>query len=100
MHAPFVASPEEVFDLLENGHVNRSVAYTRMNATSSRSHAVFILRIDARNTETGSSKSSKLMMVDLAGSEKVKKTHASGMRPNYCVFVCVFHFNHIGCNER
>ena len=37
-----------------------------------------MLQLDARNTETGSSKASKLMLVDLAGSEKVKKTHASG----------------------
>ena len=37
-----------------------------------------MLQLDARNTETGSSKASKLMLVDLAGSEKVKKTHATG----------------------
>eukprot|EP01084_Bolivina_argentea_P227690 384573_1 len=76
--APFVASPEEVFDHLTNGHVNRSVASTRMNEHSSRSHAIFMLQLDARNTETGSSKASKLMLVDLAGSEKVKKTQATG----------------------
>eukprot|EP01084_Bolivina_argentea_P155913 271686_1 len=78
VHAPFVASPEEVFDHLTNGHVNRSVASTRMNEHSSRSHAVFMLQLDARNTETGSSKASKLMLVDLAGSEKLRKTHATG----------------------
>ena len=78
VHAPFVASPEEVFDHLHNGHVNRSVASTRMNEHSSRSHAVFMLQLDARNTETGSSKASKLMLVDLAGSEKVRKTNATG----------------------
>ena len=49
-----------------------------MNEHSSRSHAIFMLQLDARNTETGSSKASKLMLVDLAGSEKVKKTHATG----------------------
>lgn len=37
-----------------------------------------MLQLEARNTETGSSKASKLMLVDLAGSEKVKKTHATG----------------------
>eukprot|EP00484_Ammonia_sp_Unknown_P030350 CAMPEP_0197036352 /NCGR_PEP_ID=MMETSP1384-20130603/13886_1 /TAXON_ID=29189 /ORGANISM="Ammonia sp." /LENGTH=772 /DNA_ID=CAMNT_0042466525 /DNA_START=81 /DNA_END=2399 /DNA_ORIENTATION=+ len=78
VHAPFVASPEEVFDHLTNGHVNRSVASTRMNEHSSRSHAVFMLQLEARNTETGSSKASKLMLVDLAGSEKVRKTNATG----------------------
>jgi len=75
---PYVASPEEVFKHLSNGHAHRSVAATRMNEHSSRSHAVFILQLDQVNIATQSKRSSKLMMVDLAGSEKVRKTNTTG----------------------
>lgn len=49
-----------------------------MNAESSRSHSIFLVTIQQRNTETGSQKSGNLYLVDLAGSEKVGKTGASG----------------------
>jgi len=75
---PFVASPYEVFAKLMEGQLNRSVASTRMNEHSSRSHAVFMLKITQKSIQTGSLKNSKLMMVDLAGSEKVRKTNATG----------------------
>ena len=49
-----------------------------MNAVSSRSHGVFLIKLIIKDTNTGSTKMSKLMMVDLAGSEKVRKTGATG----------------------
>lgn len=49
-----------------------------MNAESSRSHSIFLVSIQARNTETGTQKLGNLYLVDLAGSEKVGKTGASG----------------------
>ena len=49
-----------------------------MNAESSRSHSIFLITIQQRNTETGSQKTGNLYLVDLAGSEKVGKTGASG----------------------
>lgn len=49
-----------------------------MNAESSRSHSIFVITINQRNTETGAQKSGHLYLVDLAGSEKVGKTGASG----------------------
>lgn len=49
-----------------------------MNAESSRSHSIFLITINQRNTETGTSKTGNLYLVDLAGSEKVGKTGASG----------------------
>ena len=76
-HEQYVSSPEQVFELLYAGHSNRSVAATKMNSASSRSHAVFMLYIE-REESNGTKKKSKLLMVDLAGSEKVKKTAAKG----------------------
>lgn len=49
-----------------------------MNEQSSRSHSIFVLTINQKNTETGNNKCGKLYLVDLAGSEKVGKTGATG----------------------
>jgi len=74
----YVRDEQEVMNLMIIGGDNRTVQGTRMNAVSSRSHAVFMLKLISKHTETGSTKMSKLLMVDLAGSEKVGKTEASG----------------------
>jgi len=74
----YVRDEKEVMNLMIIGGDNRTVQGTRMNAVSSRSHAVFMLKLISKHTETGSTKMSKLLMVDLAGSEKVGKTAASG----------------------
>jgi len=75
---PYVGDPEEVLQLMAQGHLNRAVTSTGMNDTSSRSHAVFMLALEQKNVETDAKKKSKLMLVDLAGSEKVRKTGATG----------------------
>ncbi|KAG9391152.1 Kinesin motor domain [Carpediemonas membranifera] len=72
-----VADEMGIMDVLEEGEKSRSVAFTEMNATSSRSHSVFIVKVDQRSEE-GSSIAGKLNLVDLAGSEKVSKTGAKG----------------------
>merc|ERR1719193_3034454 len=77
---PYVTSSEDVLWHLEEGGHNRATSSTRMNETSSRSHAVFVFRLLCEDRVTHSKKMSKLMMVDLAGSEKVKKTEAQGQR--------------------
>eukprot|EP01065_Artemidia_motanka_P021189 TRINITY_DN2530_c0_g1_i2.p1 TRINITY_DN2530_c0_g1~~TRINITY_DN2530_c0_g1_i2.p1 ORF type:complete len:749 (+),score=253.20 TRINITY_DN2530_c0_g1_i2:66-2249(+) len=69
------------------GDSNRSVACTKMNATSSRSHTVFTLKIERRNKltdadyETDEQKEEfkgQLILVDLAGCERQKKTGVDG----------------------
>eukprot|EP01047_Picozoa_sp_COSAG01_P103641 COSAG01_NODE_33076_length_570_cov_1.424628_2_plen_147_part_01 len=73
----FVSSAEEALNVIEIGDKCRSVAHTQMNAASSRSHSVFMLNITQRQTD-GSSTVSRLNLADLAGSEQVKKTGATG----------------------
>lgn len=73
----FVTSEKEVLDLIREGEKCRSVAYTKMNATSSRSHSLFTLILQQKSPD-GSVKSGKLNLADLAGSEKVGKTGAVG----------------------
>lgn len=91
---------------LERGNLNRSTAETLMNATSSRSHAIFTISIEILeyNPSTnqiagshipssmagvddaseegggGSYIQAKLHLVDLAGSERAKRTGALGAR--------------------
>ncbi|CAO3589749.1 unnamed protein product [Absidia cylindrospora] len=74
----YVSSTEEVYDVMRRGGSNRVVAYTNMNAESSRSHSLVLITITQKNVDTGAAKSGKLYLVDLAGSEKVGKTGASG----------------------
>jgi kinesin family protein 5 len=74
----YVASVEEVYEVMRRGGEARAVAATNMNAESSRSHSIFVITVTQKNVETGSQKSGQLYMVDLAGSEKVGKTGASG----------------------
>lgn len=73
----FVTSVEDIIDLLQTGEKYRAVSATNMNAVSSRSHSLFILTLIQRNPD-GSTKEGKLNLADLAGSEKVGKTGASG----------------------
>ncbi|KAF9357105.1 hypothetical protein BGX34_009598 [Mortierella sp. NVP85] len=74
----YVSSVQEIHEVMRRGGNNRMVAYTNMNAESSRSHSIFVVTIAQKNLVDGSVKSGKLYLVDLAGSEKVGKTGASG----------------------
>ena len=72
-----VSSAGDISALLALGERARHASFTRMNATSSRSHSVFIVSVRQTRKE-GGRKQGKLNLVDLAGSEKVGKTGASG----------------------
>ena len=55
----------------------RSVASTKMNAQSSRSHSVFMLHLRGYNEENGSTMEGTLNLCDLAGSERLDRSGAS-----------------------
>eukprot|EP00978_Attheya_sp_CCMP212_P000924 scaffold1975_cov54-Attheya_sp.AAC.1 len=77
-----VTSVSEIDAVLQGGKKNRMVAATKMNAGSSRSHAVFTIVVECcSTTETGEQiRVGKLNLVDLAGSERQSKTGATGDR--------------------
>ena len=75
----YVASEEEVIDIMKIGSENRASGATNMNEHSSRSHSIFIMTIHQNNVKDLSAKTGKLFLVDLAGSEKVSKTGATGL---------------------
>eukprot|EP00667_Euglena_gracilis_P004824 EG_transcript_4853 len=93
----------DCFNVFQIGQANRSVAATKMNDVSSRSHAVFMIDIlqqektaanpdppnplDIYNSQFGSGptkaedipiRKSRLCLVDLAGSERLKRSEAEG----------------------
>lgn len=74
----YVGNSAEVYEIMRQGGSARAVSSTNMNAESSRSHSIFVMTIQARNTETGTQKTGSLFLVDLAGSEKISKTGATG----------------------
>ena len=51
-----------------------------MNDASSRSHAVFMLRVTGRNERAGIEIKGALNLVDLAGSERLSRSLATGDR--------------------
>jgi len=73
----YVKNLDEVFSLMTIGFSNRATAATGMNAESSRSHCIFCFMIKTTNT-TGQVKEGRLYICDLAGSERVSKTGATG----------------------
>ncbi|KAJ2403197.1 hypothetical protein GGI23_000126 [Coemansia sp. RSA 2559] len=74
----FVSSIDEVYQVMRQGAKNRVVGSTNMNAESSRSHSIFQISIEQKDTVSGKTKIGRLFLVDLAGSEKVGKTGATG----------------------
>lgn len=73
-------SPEKVEAMLAKAMANRSVAATKSNERSSRSHSVFMLRIQGQNSVTGDTCDATLNLVDLAGSERLNASKAEGTR--------------------
>ncbi|KAL8928832.1 MAG: hypothetical protein Q9208_001610 [Pyrenodesmia sp. 3 TL-2023] len=73
-------SPNKVETILQRASSNRSVAATKANERSSRSHSVFILKLTGENNATGEKSEGTLNLVDLAGSERLSQSQATGER--------------------
>ncbi|KAL7966266.1 P-loop containing nucleoside triphosphate hydrolase protein [Trichoderma sp. SZMC 28014] len=73
-------SADTVELMLEEAQKNRSVAATKANERSSRSHSVFILKLIGENSATGERCEGTLNLVDLAGSERLKHSQVEGDR--------------------
>uniref|UniRef100_A0A6Q2YDR0 Kinesin motor domain-containing protein n=1 Tax=Esox lucius TaxID=8010 RepID=A0A6Q2YDR0_ESOLU len=85
-----VNSEEELLQCLKLGALSRTTASTQMNASSSRSHAIFTINLCQMRvcplTEVWGRRPeyetlmAKFHFVDLAGSERLKRTGATGER--------------------
>ena len=86
-----VKSTNQCVEAFISGEKNRAIAFTKMNAHSSRSHALLIAKIEKslskKNINNDNLDDKKYIMtksflylVDLAGSERVNKTNARNER--------------------
>lgn len=71
-----------MLDVMRVGNKNRTTGFTNMNEHSSRSHAVFLIKIEMceMDDSTAKVKVGQLNLVDLAGSERQSKTGATAER--------------------
>jgi kinesin family protein 1 len=77
-----VSNYPDIEKRMEEGTSNRTVASTKMNATSSRAHTVFglVFTSQKKDGEAVAETSSRINLVDLAGSERAESTGATGDR--------------------
>lgn len=71
-------NPDELSKLMQDGEEGRKTTSTAMNAESSRSHLLFIVKVISVNRETHERSNGKISIVDLAGSERLSKSMATG----------------------
>ncbi|UJR13835.1 hypothetical protein I4U23_000846 [Adineta vaga] len=85
----YVTTAHETLDCLREGALSRTTASTRMNSVSSRSHAIFTVNLQFERVVSSTSTPNpnlreqiraKIHFVDLAGSESLKRTGATGQR--------------------
>ncbi|GAB6031542.1 Kinesin-like protein kif20a [Chamberlinius hualienensis] len=75
----FVSSPEEAYKLLLIGQHSLTLASTKLNRSSSRSHCIFTLKL-VRTCEDNLTEINELSFCDLAGAERCSKTQNVGER--------------------
>jgi len=75
-----VNSSDDVEELMVMAGRNRTVANNNVNEHSSRSHLVLSCTVTGSNSITGTKTTGKLNLIDLAGSERLKNTGATGQR--------------------
>eukprot|EP00930_Biecheleria_cincta_P098023 TRINITY_DN8970_c0_g1_i1.p1 TRINITY_DN8970_c0_g1~~TRINITY_DN8970_c0_g1_i1.p1 ORF type:complete len:523 (-),score=110.74 TRINITY_DN8970_c0_g1_i1:35-1603(-) len=71
---------DDLYALIEQGLEQRIVAETAMNTDSSRSHLIIIIKICSVHKETKKQLQGKIIICDMAGSERLKKSKSSGDR--------------------
>jgi len=75
-----VGGLREVEELMALGSRHRTVGNNNVNLHSSRSHLVLQVKVAGTNRRTGTRVYGKLNLIDLAGSERIKSTAATGQR--------------------
>eukprot|EP00526_Cylindrotheca_closterium_P004944 CAMPEP_0113637410 /NCGR_PEP_ID=MMETSP0017_2-20120614/19581_1 /TAXON_ID=2856 /ORGANISM="Cylindrotheca closterium" /LENGTH=632 /DNA_ID=CAMNT_0000548435 /DNA_START=53 /DNA_END=1951 /DNA_ORIENTATION=+ /assembly_acc=CAM_ASM_000147 len=72
-----VASFDDAVKLLNQGELQKRTASTAMNERSSRAHTLLILTLKQKVDDSGQVVTSRLFLVDLGGSENLKKSKAN-----------------------
>ncbi|KAL7046184.1 hypothetical protein ACKWTF_002503 [Chironomus riparius] len=80
LHSVLCKSVDDMMNVMNVGNKNRTVGFTNMNEHSSRSHAVFVIKIEMCEMDSTAIKVGCLNLVDLAGSERQSKSGATAER--------------------
>lgn len=80
LHSVMCKSVDDMLNIMNQGNKNRTTGFTNMNEHSSRSHAVFLIKIEMCEMDSTAIKVGCLNLVDLAGSERQSKTGATAER--------------------
>jgi len=80
LHLASVSCIEDVQQLVAFGMKNRSTSATNMNAHSSRSHCIFSVHVTCEDLLKSVTSFGKMHLIDLAGSERLSRTGATGDR--------------------
>jgi len=75
-----VADAMELHSFLKRSVAQRATAAHAMNSQSSRSHMIFTIKVTSVNRSTDETIQGKLLLCDLAGAERIKKTEVDGER--------------------
>lgn len=85
MHVPDLSSvslvdTDDVASMVARGKAKRSTFATIMNEHSSRSHLILSVVVTCTDATTSETRTSKLHLIDLAGSERISRSGAQGSR--------------------
>jgi hypothetical protein len=69
-----ITTLKEFETLYDKANSNRSTSATKLNAHSSRSHAIICVRVEMKNSVTGETNIGTVSCIDLAGSEDNRRT--------------------------
>lgn len=72
LHSVLCKSVDDMLSVMYAGNKNRTVGFTNMNEHSSRSHAVFVIKIEMCEMDSTAIKVGCLNLVDLAGKFDLK----------------------------
>jgi len=75
-----VADAMELHSFLKRSVAQRATASHAMNSQSSRSHMIFTIKVISVNRSTDETIQGKILLCDLAGAERIKKTEVEGER--------------------
>jgi kinesin family protein 6/9 len=71
-------SAEDALNLLLLGDMNREVCKTPKNDESTRSHCIFIIKLETSKPGSDIKSQATIHLVDLSGSERIKQTGVEG----------------------
>ena len=74
----YCESPDDIYRLIREGNKHRAVGSTDMNNQSSRSHSVLMIHV-TQKLSNGTQLEGGLNLADLAGSERLDRTNATGI---------------------